>query len=253
MLRTTLLLISACLLAPGLQAQDQVELPFPEASTFFLPKNPDLYFSQKVITVEDEFGAPLNFFLLNSADFTIETPPTEDWSVRSEDKDHSAVFSHRLVDSVKMTFDCYRTETLPELTPDLLQSKINQEAFLLTKQGFNRFQVEAEEEDFTATVPTRKLQMADGTIVEVAKRGRVKPLRVADQYLYDLIAQKVDSQGNITEQHMIHETFCVHPMGYTLVCRVEGDVRAAALTKGWLRDFLRSSQENAALLQASRN
>ncbi len=249
MTQLTTFMLAVCLIAPTLQAQPKVELPYPEASTFMPPKNPDLFFDSETVTVRDEItGQPLNFYLMTSPDFTIETPPMEDWIVDKSDRSHSMVVKHTLVEDIEFTFDCYEKDSWPEITPKLIQSKINQQAFLLTKQGFNRFTVITEEDDFTATLPTRKFQMANGEYVEVLKRGRVKPLRVADQYLYDLIAEKIDPNGKVTEQVMIHDNICVHPMGYILEVRIQGDPKATTSIKSWLMGFLRHSQENAGLL-----
>ncbi|GHC07965.1 hypothetical protein [Cerasicoccus arenae] len=237
-----------CLTVSALSAQEQ-PAPYPEVSLFTPPKNPDVYFKHEIITVTDEYGETLDFNVLTSRDLTLETPPLDGWVVSSKDRSHSTVFSHPLLNELSLTLDCYKTESWPEINEKVFQGRINGLAKVLAKEGFNQFSVSTQEEDFTVTPPTKKLQMADGTVVEVLKRGLTKPFRVADQYAYELTARKLDSQEKVLDERLIYETVCVHPIGYTFVAQLSGSTERVGAIKPWLNHFLLHSQENESALE----
>ncbi|MGE9294986.1 MAG: hypothetical protein ACQKBV_01670 [Puniceicoccales bacterium] len=246
-----LLLLAVAALVPNVYAQsdtgkDGPTLPFPEIAPFNAPRAPGTYFRDDSFVIQEEMG-PIEVNVLNSNLITLQTPPFDRWSL-SESRDHSADFRHPLVDEVEFTLDCWPSSAWPKPSVELFQGRINALAEDLIEEGYNKFQVKAMEEDFSAKIPTRKLITADGTEVEVAKRGRTKPFMVADQYLYDLLAQKVDQNGKVIEEYLIYETLCIHPKGVNLLFQLRGDPERVNGLKPWLKNFLINSREDSEVM-----
>lgn len=226
--------------APG-----SLALPYPDvAPAAALPSSPiALRFTVTTVSDQGMGTGDYEVYRLESPQLTLATPPLERWYQQTGNRSHSLVLFNPLLEGLTLTLDVYPTDMIPAISTDFLCARVNAQTLALQTAGFNQCDVSLEEDGFRATPPTRTIKMADGREIAVPKRGRTRPFRVAEEFVYTIDAAKTDDRGQSLATKRVQESICVHPGGHVYVITIQGEADQVSVARSWLTSFLRNCQE----------